>query len=343
MNKKFEKNFLPFALPDIGEEEISEVVNTLRTGWVTTGPVSKRFEDDFAKFIGADVQAIAVNSATAGLHLGLEALGVGPGDEVITTTHTFTATAEVIRYLGADPVFVDIDPLTLCIDVDEIEKAVTDKTKVIIPVHFAGRSANMKSILTLAKKHNLYCHERENFANGLLYIEVKINGIYQSETFKDLKKVALEEQMDLLFQYMLDGPKKAKDTREEKEREEKERSDRLAIRNFNSNIVKSQERQYEKALEEVKLYKHLQELKDYIALLQTQISGFSPKEKRLAQFWIQIVQEYAQDADPVTNRLNLLKKIANGPEDKYANYWCKKAKDYTPHEEDAWYDDCDDY
>ena len=99
--------FLPFALPDIGEDEIAEVVDTLRSGWVTTGPKAKRFEQDFSAFLEARpsakgrpaLQAIAVNSATAGLHLALEALGIGPGDEVITTTHTFTATAEVVRYL----------------------------------------------------------------------------------------------------------------------------------------------------------------------------------------------------------------------------------------------------
>ncbi|WGS50624.1 DegT/DnrJ/EryC1/StrS family aminotransferase [Paraburkholderia sp. D15] len=149
------KDFLPFALPEIGEEEIAEVVNALRSGWVTTGPKTKQFEADFAAYLGGGVEAIAVNSATAGLHLGLEALGVGPGDEVITTTHTFTATAEIIRYLGADPVFVDVDPRTLCIDVAGIERAITPRTKAIIPVHFAGRSADMQALLALAKKHGL--------------------------------------------------------------------------------------------------------------------------------------------------------------------------------------------
>lgn len=148
-------DFLPFALPEIGEEEISEVVSCLRSGWVTTGPKAKQFEADFAVFLGGDVEAIAVNSATAGLHLGLEAVGVGPGDEVITTTHTFTATAEVIRYMGADPVFVDIDASTLCIDVNAIEAAITPRTKAIMPVHFAGRAADMVPILALARKHGL--------------------------------------------------------------------------------------------------------------------------------------------------------------------------------------------
>src|SRR3954467_15185314 len=99
--------FLPFALPDIGEEEITEVVDSLRSGWITTGPKTKQFELEFAAYLGDGIHPIAVNSATAGLHLALEAIGVEGGDEVITTTHTFTATAEVVRYLGADPVFVD--------------------------------------------------------------------------------------------------------------------------------------------------------------------------------------------------------------------------------------------
>ncbi|MEH1770966.1 MAG: DegT/DnrJ/EryC1/StrS family aminotransferase [Nostoc sp.] len=147
--------FIPFALPDIGEEEIAEVVDSLRSGWLTTGPKTKRFEQEFADFIGSGVEAIAVNSATSGLHLALEALGIGPGDEVITTVHTFTATAEVIRYLGANPVFVDIDLATMNIDVSKIEAAITSRTKAIIPVHFGGLACDMKSILTIAQKHKL--------------------------------------------------------------------------------------------------------------------------------------------------------------------------------------------
>ena len=154
MNKS-KQDFLPFALPEIGEEEIAEVVNALRSGWVTTGPKAKQFEADFVSFLGGGVEAVAVNSATAGLHLGLEALGVGPGDEVFTTTHTFTATAEIIRYLGADPVFVDVDADTLCIDVAAVEAAITPRTKAIIPVHFAGRSADMDALLAVARKHDL--------------------------------------------------------------------------------------------------------------------------------------------------------------------------------------------
>src|SRR5262249_7070021 len=143
-------NFLPFALPEIGEEEIVEVVDALRSGWLTTGPKTARFEADFAAFIGDGVQALAVNSATAGLHLALEACGVGAGDEVITTTYTFTATAEVIRYLGAHPVLVDIDPQTFNLDPAQIECAITPRTKAIIPVHFAGLSCAIDEILAIA-------------------------------------------------------------------------------------------------------------------------------------------------------------------------------------------------
>ena len=148
--------FLPFALPEIGDDEINEVVDTLKSGWVTTGPKVKRFEDDFAAFLGdPTLHAMAVNSATAGLHLALEALGIGPGDEVITTTHTFTATAEVVRYLGADVVLVDIDPATLCISPAAVEAAITPRTKAIVPVHYAGLAADMPALLAIAKKHGL--------------------------------------------------------------------------------------------------------------------------------------------------------------------------------------------
>ena len=148
--------FLPFALPEIGDEEIAEVVDTLKSGWVTTGPKAKRFEAAFTEFLGdASLESIAVNSATAGLHLALEALGIGPGDEVITTTHTFTATAEVARYLGADVVLVDIDPDTMCIAPWAIEEAITPRTKCIIPVHYAGLAADMPAILAIARRHGL--------------------------------------------------------------------------------------------------------------------------------------------------------------------------------------------
>jgi len=148
--------FLPFALPEIGDEEIAEVVDTLKSGWVTTGPKAKRFETDFSAFLGdSALQSISVNSATAGLHLALEALGIGPGDEVITTTHTFTATAEVVRYLGADVKLVDCDPVTLNIDPAAVEAAIGPRTRAMVPVHFAGLAADMPRLLAIARKHGL--------------------------------------------------------------------------------------------------------------------------------------------------------------------------------------------
>jgi dTDP-4-amino-4,6-dideoxygalactose transaminase len=156
MSTNESRPFLPFALPEIGEEEIAEVVDTLRSGWVTTGPKARKFEEAFVAYLGdANLQAIAVNSATAGLHLALEALGIGPGDEVITTTHTFTATAEVVRYLGADVKLVDIDPATLNIDPAAIEALITPRTKALMPVHYAGLAVDMDAIYAIARKHSL--------------------------------------------------------------------------------------------------------------------------------------------------------------------------------------------
>ncbi|HHB93050.1 MAG TPA: DegT/DnrJ/EryC1/StrS family aminotransferase [Thioploca sp.] len=143
-------------MPYIGEEEINEVVDTLRSGWLTSGPKTKCFEEEFANFIGMP-HALAVNSCTAGLHLALEAIGIQPGDKIITTPYTFTATAEVIRYLGAEPLFVDIDPSTFNIDVEKIAKALenNDGIKAILPVHFAGQASDMDAILALSKQYSL--------------------------------------------------------------------------------------------------------------------------------------------------------------------------------------------
>jgi dTDP-4-amino-4,6-dideoxygalactose transaminase len=147
--------FLPFALPDIGEEEIAAVVECLRSGWVTTGPKTRQFEQQFAAYLGGAVEAISVNSATAGLHLALESLGIGPGDEVIVPTLTFTATAEVVRYLGAQPVFVDTDPDTLNLDLGALEAAIGPHTRAVIPVHYAGLACDMDGVLALARTYGL--------------------------------------------------------------------------------------------------------------------------------------------------------------------------------------------
>lgn len=162
-------SFLPFSLPEIGDDEINEVISSLKSGWVTTGPKTKQFEQDFATYLGDGVQALAVNSATSGLHLALEAVGVKSGDEVIVPSYTFTATAEVVRYLGAHPVFVDSDPGTLNIDPEAIKAVITSKTKAIIPVHFAGLACDMDSILSIAKEYNLKVVEDAAHAFPSLY------------------------------------------------------------------------------------------------------------------------------------------------------------------------------
>lgn len=146
--------FLPFALPDTDETEINSVVETVRSGWITTGPKTKKFEVDFAAAVGAK-HAIAVNSCTAAMHLALEAVGLQRGDEVITTPYTFAATAEVVRYFDAKPVLVDIDATDFNINPALIESAITNRTKAIIPVHIAGLPANLQAIYALAAQYHL--------------------------------------------------------------------------------------------------------------------------------------------------------------------------------------------
>jgi len=147
-------SYLPFALPHIEEAEIQEVVETLRSGWLTTGPRTKQFEREFAAYVGAK-HAIAVNSATAALHLALDAIGLQEDDEVITTPFTFAATGEVILYFKARPVFVDIKPDNFNIDVEQIEAAITERTRALIPVHIAGYPCEMDRIMEIARKHDL--------------------------------------------------------------------------------------------------------------------------------------------------------------------------------------------
>lgn len=147
--------YLPFALPDISEEEINAVVHCMRSGWLTTGPMAKQFETDFSNFLGGNNNCVAVNSASMGLQLAMEALGVGQSDEVIIPTYTFSATGMMAVHLGAKPVLVDVDPMSLNIDPAGIERAITEKTKAIIPVHIAGLACLMDEITAIAKKHNL--------------------------------------------------------------------------------------------------------------------------------------------------------------------------------------------
>jgi dTDP-4-amino-4,6-dideoxygalactose transaminase len=146
---------VPYFRLEATDAERRAVDEVLQSGWLTTGAACKAFEFEFAVALGGQIEAIAVNSNTAGLHLVLEAMGIGRGDEVIVPSLTFTATAEVVRYVGADVRFTDVCPDTLCIDPQNIEKAITSKTKAIMVVHFGGLPANMPVIVQLAKKHGL--------------------------------------------------------------------------------------------------------------------------------------------------------------------------------------------
>ncbi|MCB9117625.1 MAG: DegT/DnrJ/EryC1/StrS family aminotransferase [Caldilinea sp.] len=146
--------FLPFALPDIDESELAQIGEALASGWITTGPKTRQFEAEFAAIVGAR-HAIAVNSCTAAMHLALEAVGLQRGDEVITTPYTFAASAEVVRYFDARPVLVDVNAGSFNIDVDQIEAAITSRTKAIIPVHIAGQAADLDAIYAIAQRHKL--------------------------------------------------------------------------------------------------------------------------------------------------------------------------------------------
>ncbi|MBA4538048.1 DegT/DnrJ/EryC1/StrS family aminotransferase [Bacillus aquiflavi] len=145
---------IPYALPQIEDEEIKEVIDTIHSNWLSKGPKTVEFEKQFKSYVQAE-HAIGLNSCTAGLHLSQLAAGVGPGDEVITTPYTFVSSANTIIHSGAKPVFVDIDPVTMNIDVNQIESKITNKTKAIIPVHFAGYPCDMDPIMEIARKYNL--------------------------------------------------------------------------------------------------------------------------------------------------------------------------------------------
>lgn len=158
------ETFLNYSPPLIGQEEIAEVIDTLRTDWITTGPKVRRFELAFAQFVGAPA-ALAVSSATDAMLVGLAALGIGPGDEVITTPMTFCSTVHVIGHLGARPVLVDVQPDTLDIDPDQVARAVTSRTRAVMPVHLYGHPCDMDALLDIAARHHL--HILEDAAHAL--------------------------------------------------------------------------------------------------------------------------------------------------------------------------------
>jgi len=170
------KEFLPPFAPSLGEEEYAEVLDTLRSGWITMGPKTRTFEGAFAEYVGCR-HALAVSSCTAGLHLALLAGGIGPGDEVITTPLTFCSTANVIVHQGATPVLADVCPDTLNIDPEEIEKRITPRTKAIIPVHLGGQPCEMDEIRAMAGEHNLLIIEDAAHAMGAEHKGRKIGTI----------------------------------------------------------------------------------------------------------------------------------------------------------------------
>ncbi len=176
------KEFLPFSRPTIAEDEINEVVDSLRSGWITTGPKVKIFEDEFKAYAGAPY-AVALNSATAGLHIALLALGIGPGDEVITTPMTFAATVNMIVQVGARPVLVDIEPGTLNINASEIGKKITDRTKAVMPVHFAGQPCDMDKIFDIAAEFGLKVVEDAAHAVGTEYKGRRIGSLDSVSVF----------------------------------------------------------------------------------------------------------------------------------------------------------------
>ena len=149
-----DREFMPFHVPEIGDAEIKSVVETLRSGWLTTGSKVKRFEENFSTYLGCS-HAVAVNSCTAALHLALDAVGIQQGDEVIVPAMTFAATAEVVLYFKAKPVLIDCQRDTLNLDPTQIEAAITAKTKAIIPVHLGGQPCDMEPILEIAQRHKL--------------------------------------------------------------------------------------------------------------------------------------------------------------------------------------------
>lgn len=176
------EQFLPFALPDIDEDEFAEVREALASGWVTTGPKTRQFEAEFAAAVGAK-HAIAVNSCTAAMHLALEAIGLQRGDEVITTPYTFAATAEVIRYFDARPVFVDVEPQYFNMRADLLEAAITPRTRAIIPVHIAGLPADLQAIHAVARQHGLPVIEDAAHAFPARYVGRMIGSISQFTCF----------------------------------------------------------------------------------------------------------------------------------------------------------------
>jgi len=174
--------FLPFHRPLIDEGDERAVLEVLRSGWITTGPRTKQFEKTLAAYVGS-THAVGVNSCTAALSLALEAAGVGPGDEVITSPITFASTANVIVHRGAKPVFVDVEPSTLNLDAARLEAAITPRTRAIIPVDFAGHPADLDDIMAIARRHSLVVIEDAAHAIGAEYRGRRVGSVADMTAF----------------------------------------------------------------------------------------------------------------------------------------------------------------
>jgi dTDP-4-amino-4,6-dideoxygalactose transaminase len=175
-------NRIPFSRPSVGEEEIAEVVQTMRSGWLTTGPKTQKFEEEFRQMVGVP-HALGTNSCTGALHLALLGLGIKPGDEVITSTMTFAATGNVIVHCGARPVLADVDPETLNLDPQDVAARITPRTKALIAVHYAGRPCNMDALTKLCRQHGLALIEDAAHAVGGSYQGQAVGGLGDAAGF----------------------------------------------------------------------------------------------------------------------------------------------------------------
>jgi dTDP-4-amino-4,6-dideoxygalactose transaminase len=192
--KAIRKEFLPLSRPTLGEEEIREVVDTLRSGWITTGPKVATFEERFREYLHMP-ETVAVNSGTAGLHLALLGAGIGAGDEVITSSMTFAATANAIVLAGARPVLVDCQSDTLNIDVATVERRITKKTRAVMPVHFAGQPCAMDELLDIARRRKILVIEDAAHALGGEYKGRKIGAVGDATvySFHPIKSITTGE------------------------------------------------------------------------------------------------------------------------------------------------------
>lgn len=187
----FKRTLIPVFRPNYGKEEIKAVSEVIKSGWVGLGPKTEEFEERFASYVGVKY-AIALNSATAALHLSLLAAGVKKGDEVIVPALTFVSTAHAVLYVEATPVFVEIEPNTLCISADDVARKITKKTRAIIPVHYGGHPCDMDKLKKIASTHNLIIIEDAAHACGSSYKGQKIGSIspFTCFSFHAVKNVA---------------------------------------------------------------------------------------------------------------------------------------------------------